>query len=135
MNMRKRVLNLCVASLTLLLCSATFLPQVRGSASTKETAVAVKLTLPNGTWIEARVIGDGLLKLEDEKTGQITGFSLKVLNKSKGTVKVTVLDLTSGGDGSSREMESLEVSFKSPKTTSVFPATNIEILGVIEQCS
>ncbi|HEY0099988.1 MAG TPA: hypothetical protein VGB76_13650 [Pyrinomonadaceae bacterium] len=130
--MRKQI-TMFVASLALLLGSGTFLPQVKANASTKETAVVIKLTLPDGTWVEARVIEDGLLKLEDEKTGQTTGFSLKVLNKSKGTVKITVLDLADGSNGSFREVESLEASFKSPKTTSVFPATTIEILAVVEQ--
>ena len=118
--------------LALMLMSAVFLPLVKANASAKETAVVVKLTLPGGKWIEARVIEDGFLKIKDIKTGQLIGFSMQVLDKKNGTVKVTALEFNNGNDGSFKELESLEVSFKSPKTTSVMQTTTIEILAIVE---
>lgn len=95
--------------------------------------MVVKITLPGGRWIQARVVENGILKIEDQKTGQITGFSMQVLDKSSGTVRVKALEFNSGKGESFRELESLDVSLKSSKTTSVMPETNIEILAVTEQ--
>jgi len=132
MNKQKQVTT-SVIGLALLLASLVVPFSIKANASAKQTAVVVQVTLPNGTWIKARVIENGLLKIEDEKTGQIIGFSMEVLDKSKGTVRVKALEFSGGSTDSFRELETLEVSFKSPKVTSVLPATNIEVLAIAEQ--
>jgi hypothetical protein len=132
MHNQKRIV-MSVVILALLLVSAVLLPLVKANASVKDTAVVVKLTLPGGKWIEARVIEDGFLKIHDEQTGRTTGFSMQVLNKATGTVRVKALDFSNGNENSFRELESLDVSFKSSKTTSVMDGTTIEVLAVVEQ--
>ena len=132
---RQKQIVVSMIGLALMLMSAVFLPSVKANASAKETAVVVKLTLPGGKWIEARVIEDGFLKIKDLKTGQLIGFSMQVLDRKNGMVKVTALEFNNGNDSSFKELESLEVSFKSPKTTSVMQTTTIEILAIVEQIS
>ncbi len=116
----------------ILLASSVF-PIVKANAFNKETAVMVKLTLPGGEWIQARVIGDAVLKIKNDRTGQLIGFSMQVLDEKSGTVRVKSLEFNGGNDSSFRELESLDVSFKSPKTTSVIQTTNIEVLAITQQ--
>ncbi|HQZ81764.1 MAG TPA: hypothetical protein PLR83_00960 [Pyrinomonadaceae bacterium] len=132
MNVLKRI-QAGLASALLLLASGVFMPAVKASVSTKETATVVKLTLPGGQWIEARVIGEGFLKIKNDATGQIIGFSMQVLDSKNGIVRVQSLESNDGTEGSFRVVESLDVSLKTPKTTSVMQAINVEVVAIVEQ--
>ena len=78
--------------------SGLFSSQINAANLTKnETAVVVKFTLPNGVWAEVRVVENGLVKVKDQKTGQMTEFSVEVLDRKTGSVRVKILQ-SSGGE-------------------------------------
>lgn len=130
MNKLKQV---TVSMLSLIfLMNGLFLSQTNaGTFNKSDKAVIIKFTLPNGVWARVRVINDGFIKVTDEKTGQMTAFSVQILDKKSGSVKVKVLQ--PAGE-SFNEIESFDINFKTQKSTSSFAGgTNFEVLSIVEQ--
>lgn len=128
-NLRKITISLMSV---VFLMNGMLLSQLNAAGFNKtEKAVIVKFTLPNGVWAQVRVIEDGYIKVADEKTGQITAFSVQVLDKKTGSVKIKVLQHS--GE-SFNEIENFDINFKTQKSTSSFVAgTTFEVLSIVEQ--
>jgi hypothetical protein len=130
MNKLKKI-SISVMSLIFLMNGMLLSQLNAANFNSAEKAVIVKFTLPNGVWAQVRVIEDGFIKVADEKTGQITAFSVQVLDKKTGSVKIKVLQ--PAGE-SFNEIENFDVNFKTQKSSASFVAgTVFEVLSIVEQ--
>jgi hypothetical protein len=87
----------------------------------------LKVTYPNGNWAKAFVVPGGMLTTVDEKTELGFGFAPVVRSLEKRTVELKITRIEPGS--SFKEIESMDVSIGSPKT-SASSSFKIEVIAL-----
>lgn len=125
MKNRRRLMS--ISALAVMLASLSLFALPRGQAVGELQLIRLKLTAPGGQPIRACVIAGGMVKITDRKAGTEFAYFPAVLDEQRGVVSVKVYRVTGAGGERLEEVETVEPTFKSPKSTEHSPTYSVEV--------